>query len=201
MMRAKLLGFVGKPDEVNRKYPLSDVSLPARYAHAILNYRYKKTPEALAQIEDLIKAKPENPYFWELKGQILLEFGRAKEATIALRRSLSIEPEAGLIRAMLGRALLAAGDTSSVADAVRELSNAAQREPDDADIWQNLAIAYGSQNNIGMAEYSAAQEAFLIGDQQSAVNHASKAKKLLPAGSPAALRSDDILNYRVKRLN
>ncbi len=200
LMRAKLLGFVGKPDEVNRKYTISDTSVPARYAHAILNYRYKKTPEALAQIDDLIKARPENPYFWELKGQILLESGRSKEAVSALRRSIGLEPDAGLIRSLLGRALLALGDASNVQDAVRELSNAAQREPEDADIWQSLSMAYGLQNNIGMAEYSAAQEAFLLGDQQSAVNHASKAKSLLPAGSPASIKADDILNFRVKRL-
>jgi len=201
LMRAKLFGFVSKPDEVNRKYPLSDTSMPARYAHAILDYRYKKITEALAEIDELIKAKPENPYFWELKGQILLEFGRAKEAVTALRRSIAIAPDSGLIRALLGRALLASGDGPSITEAIRELSNASQREPDDSDIWQSLAIAYGNQNNMGMAEYSAAQEAFLIGDQQSAVNHAAKAKKLLPAGSPAALKADDILNYRVKRLN
>jgi len=131
----------------------------------------------------------------------LLEFGRAKEAVTALRRSIAIAPDSGLIRALLGRALLASGDGPSISESIRELSNASQREPDDSDIWQSLAIAYGNQNNMGMAEYSAAQEAFLIGDQQSAVNHAAKAKKLLPAGSPAALKADDILNYRVKRLN
>ena len=201
LMRAKLFGFAGRPDEVNRKYPLSDTSIPARYAHAILNYRYKKITEALTDIDELLKAKPENPYFWELKGQILLEFGRAREAATALRRSIALSPDSGLIRALLGRALLASGDGPSITEAIRELSNATQREPDDSDIWQSLAIAYGNQNNVGMAEYSAAQEAFLIGDQQSAVNHAAKAKKLLPAGSPAALKADDILNYRVKRLN
>ena len=201
LMRAKLVGFVGKPDEVSRKYPVTDTSIPARYAHAILDYRYKKTAEALAGIDELIKSKPENPYFWELKGQVLLEFGQANEAVAALRRSVTLEPNAGLIRALLGRALLATGDRANLNSAIGELSNAAQREPEDPDIWQSLSIAYGNSDNIGMAEYSAAQEAFLIGDQQSAVNHAAKAKKLLPAGSPTALKADDILNYRVKRFN
>ncbi len=201
MMKAKLLGFVGKPEEVNRKFPLSDTSLPARYAHAILDYRYKKTNESLAAIEDLIRARSENPYFWELKGQVLLESGRAREAVTALRRSSGLAPDAGLIRGLLGRALLATGEESNLPDATRELSNAVQREPDDLETWRSLSIAYGNQGNIGMAEYSAAQEAFLIGDQQSAVNHAAKAKKLLPPGSPTALKADDILNYRTKRLN
>jgi len=201
LMKAKLYGFVAKQEEVGRKYPISDMSLPAHYARAILNYRYKKIPEALAEIEQLLRAKPENPYFWELKGQVLLEFGRAREAVTALKRATSIMPEAGLIRGLLGRALLATGENGNLSEAVKELSNAVQREPEDSETWRYLAMAYGSQGNIGMAEYSAAQEAFLIGDQQSAVNHADKAKKLLPAGSPAALKADDIFNYRPKRLN
>jgi predicted Zn-dependent protease len=200
LMRAKLYGFVAKQEEVGRKYPISDMSLPAHYARAILNYRYKKIPEALAEIEQLLRAKPENPYFWELKGQVLLEFGRAREAITALKRATSIMPEAGLIHGLLGRALLATGENGNLAEAVKELSNAVQREPEDTETWRYLAMAYGTQGNIGMAEYSAAQEAFLIGDQQSAVNHADKAKKLLPAGSPAALKADDIFNYRPKKL-
>jgi predicted Zn-dependent protease len=201
LMRAKLYGFVAKPDEVGRKYPVSDMSLPAHYARAILHYRYKRIPESLAEIEQLIKAKPEYPYFWELKGQVLLEFGRALEAEAALKRSTALMPDAGLIHGLLGRALMASGAPGNLAEAVRELSNAVQREPEDAETWHYLAMAYGSQGNIGMAEYSAAQEAVLIGDQQAAVNHADKAKKLLPKDSPAALKADDILNYRPKRLN
>ena len=201
LMRAKLYGFVAKQEEVGRKYPISDMSLPAHYARAILNYRYKKIPEALAEIEQLLKAKPENPYFWELKGQVLLEFGRAREAISALRQATSLKPEAGLIHGLFGRALLATGDKGDLSESVKELSNAVQREPEDSETWRYLAMAYGTQGNIGMAEYSAAQEAFLVGDQQSAVNHADTAKKLLPAGSPAALKADDIFNYRPKRFN
>ncbi len=201
MMRAKLYGFAAKSEEVARRYPQSDMSLPARYARAIVNYRYKKTPEALAQIDELLRAQPANPYFWELKGQVLLEFGQAREAVSALRRASSAVPEAGLIRGLLGRALIASGDRTLVDEGIRELTNASQREPDDIENWRQLAIAYNQKDNIGMAEFSAAQEAMLLGDMQSAVNHAAKAKGLLPAGSPAALKADDILNYRKPKSN
>ena len=201
LMRAKLYGFAGRWDEVNRRYPMTDMTLPARYARAIINYRYKKFPESLAQIDDLIKSQPENPYFWELKGQVLLESGRARESVAPLRRALSFMPEAGLIHSMLGHALLATGDPGALGDALQELSNASQREPDDAETWGYLATAYGQKGNAGMAEYAIAQEAFVSGRMQDAVNHADKAKKLLPEGSPAALKADDILNYRPHRLN
>ena len=201
MMRAKLYGFAAKGEEVVRRYPISDMSIPARYARAIMNYRYKKVPEALVQIEDLLKAQPTNPYFWELKGQVLLEFGQAREAVTALRRASSGVPEAGLIRGLLGRALVATGDRALLDEGIRELTNASQREPDDVENWRQLAIAFNQKDNIGMAEFSAAQEALLTGDMQSAVNHAAKAKGLLPAGSPAALKADDILNYRKPKSN
>lgn len=201
MMRAKLYGFAAKGEEVVRRYPASDMGLPARYARAIMNYRYKKIPEALAQIEDLLKTQPTNPYFWELKGQVLLEFGQAREAVTALRRASGGVPESGLIRGLLGRALIATGDPALLEEGIRELTNASQREPDDVETWRQLAIAYNQKDNLGMAEFSAAQEALLMGDMQSAVNHAAKAKARLPAGSPAALKADDILNYRKPKLN
>jgi predicted Zn-dependent protease len=196
LVRAKLVGFVGRPEEVQRRYPASDTSLPAKYARAIVAYRYKHIPEALAQMDELTRLKPDNPYFWELKGQALLEYGRVRDAIPALKRSLALLPDAGLIRALLGRALLATGDSAQINEAIRELSNSVQREPDSPDTWHTLAIAYGTQNNIGMAELSSAQEALLIGDIQSAVNHADKAKKLLPPNSPSALKADDILHYK-----
>ena len=80
LMRAKLFGFVAKAEEVGRRYPISDNSIAARYARAIAAYRYKRLADALTQIDGLIAEQPSNPYFMELKGQVLLEFGRANEA-------------------------------------------------------------------------------------------------------------------------
>lgn len=200
MMRAKLYGFAARSDEVNRRYPQSDMSVPARYARAIMNYRLKRFQESVAQIDDLIGDQPDNAYFHELKGQVLLESGRPREAIAPLRRALANLPNAGLIRTMLGHALLATDDADLVDDAIKELSNASQREPNNAEAYQLLARAYARQNNIALAEFNTAQAAFVVGDYQSAMNHADRAKKLLPPGSPAALKADDILNYKPPRL-
>lgn len=200
MMRAKLFGFSARSDEVNRRYPQSDISLPAKYARAILNYRLKRFQESIAQIDELIGAQPDNPYFHELKGQVLLESGRPREAIAPLKRSLSILPNAGLIRTMLGHAMLATDDPGLVDDAISELSNASQREPNNSDAFEFLARAYARQNNIALAEFNTAQAAFIDGNYQAAMNHADRAKKLLPPGSPAALKADDILNYKPPRL-
>ena len=133
MARAKLFGFSATASEVGRRYPLSDNSMPARYARSIVDFRSKRISDALAKIDGLIKEQPSNPYFWELRGQCLLEFGRAAEAVTALRKAVSLAPNAGLIRILLGHALISTDQSSNLDEAILELSNAVNREPDSPD--------------------------------------------------------------------
>ena len=199
MMRAKLFGFAANAAEVGRRYPLSDTSLPARYARAIAAYQSKRLPEALGQIDALLAEQPANPWFWELKGQVLLEFGRPQEALAPLRRAVSLAPSAGLIRILLGQALVATGNKALAGEAIRELSNATQREAEWPDGWRHLAQAYALKGDIGMAEYASAQAYFVVGDFRMAVTQATRAKEMLPPGSPSYLKSEDIINHRPAR--
>ena len=196
LMRAKLFGFAGNSGEVGRRYPLSDRSLAARYARAIAAYRSKKLTDAIAQIDDLLAEQPNNPWFWELKGQALLEFGRPQEALAPLRRAVALAPTAGLVRILLGQALVATGNAANTADAIRELSNATAREPDWADGWRQLSLAYGQKGDIGMAQYAAAQSYFTAGDYRMAATQATRAMEKLPKGSPGYIKAEDIVNYR-----
>lgn len=199
LMRAKLFGFTARADEVGRRYPLSDNSAPARYARAIAAYRNKQLGPALAGIDSLTREQPNNPYFWELKGQVLLEFGRANEAVTALRRSVSLAPNSGMIKGMLGQALVATGTPANVDAAIGELSNAAMREPESSDIWRHLATAYSRKGQEGQAHLAAAQAYFFEGDYSAAATQANRAKQLLPPNSPGWLKAEDILNYRPPR--
>jgi predicted Zn-dependent protease len=193
MMRAKLAGFVDRPDSVFRQYPPSNTSLAARYARAIAAYRSGRLADALAQIDALIAVQGSNPYFWELKGQALLEAGRAREAVGPLQRAISLAPNAGLIRTMLGQALLATGN---VQGAIRELSRAAQQEPESPDAFRQLAQAYGQRNELGLAAYNTAQFYVLTGDIPNAHIQAQRAMERLPKGSPSWLKAEDIMNLR-----
>ncbi len=195
--RAKLIGFTERVDGVARRYPPHDVSGPARYARAIAAHRSGRLQDALAGIDSLLREQPGNPHFHELRGQILLESGRASAAIEPLRRASRAAPGSGLIRAMLGRALLNGG--GSLDEAIRELSVAAQRERELSDPHRDLATAYARKGNIGMAELSAAQAAFLDGDIVTAQTQATRALQKLAPGSPGALRADDIVNYRPPR--
>src|SRR6185312_12595633 len=106
MMRAKLFAFTDSYGTTARRYPASDTSLPARYARAIATYRYGDLRSALAQIDVLISAQPSNPYLHELRGQALLEAGKAREAIPDLRRAVQMSKGSPLIRVLLGQALV-----------------------------------------------------------------------------------------------
>ncbi|WP_248310411.1 M48 family metalloprotease [Bosea sp. 117] len=196
MMRAKLYGFSEPPDSVARRYPLSNMSLPARYARAISAYRYGSIPDAIRQIDGLIAEQPDNPYFYEIKGQALLEAGRAREAVPPLRRAAQLSNGHPLIRMLLGQALVAAGDKASLDEAIRELNFSLQRENTAPAGWRYLAMAYGQKGDIPNADLASAQAAFMSGDFQLARELAGRARLKFPLGSPGWLKADDIVNFK-----
>ncbi|MBI1202837.1 MAG: M48 family metalloprotease [Rhodopseudomonas sp.] len=196
MMRAKLSGFMDRPGTVARRYPLSDQSLPARYARAISVYRNGDLRQAIAQIDGLIHAQPENPYFYELKGQALLEGGRPAEAVAPLRRAVHLSHNAPLIQILLAQALIATDQNKVADEAVNLLRAALMREPDAPEAYAQLAMAYGRKGDIAHADLAAAQAAFARGDLKTARQLATRAKTRLAIGSPAWVRADDIVNVR-----
>ena len=195
LMRAKLMGFVEREGGVARRYGMADQSMAARYARAISDYRSGRMAQALAAMDRLIGEQPKNAYFLELKGQALLEAGRAREAVPVLRQAVALAPQAGLIRQMLGHALLQTGDRRLLDEAIRELSNAATREPDISDGYAQLAMAYGRKGDLAQADLASAQAAFTR-EACTARQLAARAKGRFPVGSPGWVKSDDIASYK-----
>ncbi|MCZ7656518.1 MAG: M48 family metalloprotease [Xanthobacteraceae bacterium] len=199
MVRAKLHGFLDRPDTVARRYPASDTSLPARYARAISAYRFGDLRSALAQIDGLIQAQPGNPYFHELKGQALVENGKAGEAIAPLRRAAALAPNAALIRIMLAQALIASGDKRHAEEAIGLLRTAMQREPDVPEAYGQLAIAYGRKGDLAQADLASAQAALARGDVKTARELAARAKTRFATGTPGWVRADDITSMKLPR--
>jgi len=199
MMRAKLAGFLERPDTVARRYPSTDTSLPARYARAIAAYRYGEVSTALAQIDALIQAQPNNPYFHELKGQALLESAHPAQSIAPLRRAAALAPNAALIRIMLGQALVATGENRHSDEAISLLRVAMQREPEAPEVYSQLAMAYGRKGEVGEADLASAQAALARGDMKTARELAARAKTRFPTGSPGWVRSDDIVALKQPR--
>ncbi len=196
MMRAKLHGFLEGPGTVARRYMPSDQSLPARYARAIATYRHGDVRAALGQIDALIEAQPDNPYLHELKGQALLETGRAAEAVAPLRRAAASAPNPLLIKVMLAQALIGTKDPKLADDAIAYLRQAVASDPDISEGYAQLAMAYGRKGDFAQADLASAQAAFARGDIRTARQLAARAKDRFPVGSPGWVKADDIASYR-----
>jgi predicted Zn-dependent protease len=196
LVRAKFVAFTGSQQAVQRAYPASDSELPASYARAILAWRFGDPRGAAKLVDGLIAEQPKNPYFWELKGQILLEGGSPREAIEPLKTAVALAPKEGLIRVMYGHALVATEDPKLLEQAVKELNRGLGDDPDQSIGYSQLAIAYARLGNVPMADLATAQGAFAAGDVQAAKQYAQRAQAKLKTGTPAWLRADDIVSYK-----
>jgi predicted Zn-dependent protease len=197
LMRAKISGFMERPDTVQRRYPMSNDSLPARYARAIAGYKHGDLRTAIAQIDSLLQVQPNNPYFHELRGQALLEGARPNEAIAPLRRAVQLSNNSPLIAMMLGQALVASNNQANSEEAIGILRNAMAREPEAPLGYTQLAMAYGRKGNFAEADLASAQSAFLRGDMKTARDLASRAKTRFAVGSPGWVKADDIVNTKL----
>jgi len=195
MMRAKMYGFTERPDAVLRRYPTTDNSMPARYARAISAYRFGDMHDAAVQIDALIASAPNNPYFYELKGQALLEGGHPAAAIAPLRHAVQLAPDPALIRITLAQALIATNDAKQIEEAIPLLRSALAKEPEAADAYLQLAMAYGHKGDLADADLASAQAAFARGDNKTARQLAARAKERFPIGSPGWVRADDIVAF------
>jgi predicted Zn-dependent protease len=198
LARAKLYGFLDPRDGVSRRYPISDNSIAAKYARAIAMYRFGNPQGALQQIDALIQAQPQNPYFHELKGQALLEAGRAADAIAPLRRAVQLAPSPALIQVMLAQALLASNNKALADEAVTLLETAVRREQESAQAYDQMALAYGRKGDLARADLASAQASFTRGDLVTARALAGRAKSRFPVGSPGWVKADDIASYKPK---
>jgi len=196
LMRAKLFGYLERPEAVARRYPPGDTSLAARYARAISALRFAEARAAQAQVDALIHLQPQNPYFHELKGQMLLEGGRPGEAIAPLRQAAQLAPNPALIQVMLGQALIASNDHGRLDEAITILQAALTREPESADAFSQLAMAYGQKNDLAHADLASAQAAYMRGDLKTAREIAARAKTRFPIGSPGWVKADDIAGLK-----
>jgi predicted Zn-dependent protease len=196
MMRAKTSAFMERQDTVYRRYPLSDTGLPARYAHAISTYLHGDLNSALAQIDGLIQVQPSNPYFYELRGQALLERGKPADAIAPLRKAVQLSNNAPLIEMLLGQALVASDNKAYTEEAIAILRAAVARETEAPIGYTQLAMAYGRKGDYAQADLASAQAAFLRGDNKTARDLASRAKTRFAVGTPGWVKADDIVSAK-----
>lgn len=191
--KAKLIGYFDQPAITFRVYPETDQSIPARFARA---YAYSKVPDkdkAITTLDSLLKDIPDDPYFLELKAQVLFESGDVEGALVPFARSVSIVPEEPLIRFEYARVLIASNAPGDLEKAVEQLKFALSREPKYAFGWRNLGIAYGKLGDQGRSSIALAEEAMLKGDFAVVNYHAGRAVEIFPRGSREWLQAEDLL--------
>lgn len=200
-MQAKLVGFLEPTNKVYRDYPATDLSIPARYARAISAYRVPDIGTALKEIDGLIELEPDNPYFHELRGQILFESGRIEESIEPHRRSVELAPDQPLLKTNLARSLIQEGSEDNVEEAVGLMIDALARDRENAFAWHELAQAYGKQDKVGDADLATAEEAYAIGDIRRAHQFAGRAVRKLDPNTPNGRRASDIAAITDPRAN
>ena len=197
-MRAKLLAFLEPLDRTLKEYPESDTSLPARYAQAIAYYRKGNLARALPLVGGLIAEHPDDPYFHELRGQMLFENGHLAEAVQSYKVAVGLKPDSALFLTMLAQAQLELNDPAQTRAATAHLIEAVKLEKDNAGSWNFLAIAYGRQGQVGLSSLALAEKFLIHGKNKDARAQAKRAEKALPHGSPSWLRAQDIITVAKK---
>jgi predicted Zn-dependent protease len=193
MAQAKLAGFVDPVDMVLTRYPPNDNSEEAHYARAVGYFRQPDLQKALGECDTLIKLEPNNPYFWELQGQIYVNMSKPEKGVPAYQKSVDILPDAPLLRISLAAAQLATEKSVFAKPALDNLKIALRQENDNTFAWFEAAQAYSEMGNEPMANLSTAERYYNAGAMPAAAHFAILAQKKLPQGSPDWQRATDIM--------
>jgi predicted Zn-dependent protease len=191
-MVAKLQAFLLDPRDVLQRYEADDTLL-GRYARAVALYRLPDLPAALEAVDGLIGEFPDDPYFHELKGQMLFENGRVEAAIEPYRESVRLAPGEPLLEIGLARALIESGGGERNREAIDHLETAMQEEPTNAFGWRMLGIAQGREGREGLSNLSLAEYALLVGKTEDARLYARRAEGRIDPSDPAWLRLQDVL--------
>ncbi|MGN6498034.1 MAG: M48 family metalloprotease [Tsuneonella sp.] len=191
-VKAKLAGYVQEPARTLQEYPPSDTSVPGRYARAYAYHQQALMDKALAETDALIKSDPQDPYFLELRGQVLLESGRPADAIAPLRKATELTGNQPLIASTFGHALIATEDPKNYPEAEQVLKAAVARDRYNPFAWYQLGVVYAATGDLPRARLASAEQQVLNGEFAEALRSAQAAEAGLPKGSPDWIRAGDI---------
>lgn len=197
LMRAKLAGFLDKPGLVYNRYPKSDRRLPARYARAIAGFFSGGLRTAIPRVNALIRDYPQNAYFHELKGELLIRGGRAGDAVAPMQRALAIRGSQPLMQVRLAQAMIATKDPKYTNKAITNLRRALVVEKSPL-AYRQLATAYWRKKRQGDAYLASAQAYFFEGNLGDAKRFAKRVQLKFKRGTAQWVQADDIIRYAKK---
>ncbi|MBS0474055.1 MAG: M48 family metalloprotease [Proteobacteria bacterium] len=191
-VKAKLFGYLAEPKSTLQVYPESDSSVPAHYARAYAFHKEAFLDKATAETDALLARAPDDPYFLELKGQILLESGKTTEALGPLRHATELSGNEPLIATTFGHALIATENPANLPEAEKVLKTAVERDRENPFAWYQLGVVYGQRGDMPRARLASAEQQVMELQYGAALQSAEAAEAGLPTGSPDWLRAQDI---------
>ena len=191
-IKAKLTGYLADPTATLRDYPETDKSVPARYARAYAWHKSAYPQKALDESSTLVASAPDDPYFLELYGQILLESGHPTEAIVPLRKAVSLTGNQPLIAAIFGHALIATDDKAQLDEAAQVLKAAVTKDNQNPFAWYQLGVVYEQKGDTARAALASAERYLMEGAPQLALPNAQTAMAGLREYSPDWIRAQDI---------
>jgi predicted Zn-dependent protease len=200
IMKAKLIGFIGPANRVYNKYPLSDTSEPAQYARAYAAYRATDIKAATADTQKLIDDHPDNPYYYELLGQILFESAKVDESIAPHRKSVELAPDQPLLKINLARSLIESKNMDNVKEGELVLRDSLDQEKTNPFAWNQLANCYAKLGRVPEADLATAEEAYWLGDTRRAQVFARRAVQKLDPATPNGRRAQDIVTMTDPKL-
>jgi predicted Zn-dependent protease len=191
-IKAKLSGFMAEPKTTFRDYPENDMGIPARYARAYAWHKAAYPQKALDEANALVAKNPDDPYFLELQGQILLESGRPADALSPLRQAVDLTGNQPLIAGIFGHALIATEDKANLDEAERVLKAAVTKDNRNPFAWYQLGVVYDAKGDKPRAALANAERYLMEGAPQLALPNAAEAMAGLPEYSQDWIRAQDI---------
>ena len=189
-VRGKLSAFNRSPKWTKRRAHEESSTDIRLMREAVAFHRLNNLKKSLNALNGALAQRPNDAYFYELKGQILMENRRWNEALSAYRRAVDLAPSEPLILGSYGRALLAAGQPKR---AIQAMEKARARDFRDARLLRDMSLAYAKTGQNGMAALVTAERYALRGRMEDAGRHAKRATSLLPRGSATWRRAQDVL--------
>ena len=191
-IKAKLYGYLAEPNNTLVAYPQTMTGVPARYARAYAYHKEALLEKSMAEVDALIASAPNDPYFLELKGQVLLEAGKPLDALASLRRATELTSNQPLIATTFGHALIATEDKGNFQEAERVLKAAVARDRENPFAWYQLGVVYAANGDLARAKLASAEQQVMSLQMPQALRSAEAAEAELPKGSADWLRAQDI---------
>jgi predicted Zn-dependent protease len=191
-VKAKLFGYLSEPARTLQVFPASRTDVPARYARAYAYHKNALIDQALEETSALLEIDPDDPYFLELQGQVLLESGKPAQALDPLRKATNLTNNEPLIASIFGHALIATEDAGNYPEAERVLRLAVARDRYNPFAWYQLGVVYAAEGDIPRARLASAEQQVMSRRYEEAMRSAQAAEAGLPAGTPDWIRAQDI---------